>query len=1203
MPAPVDLRHARLVVERQLASQEQVAGCLHDLAGAPAGTPLLDLLVQRLYLTAPQAQLIRVAGEIEERREQDKVLGNRVVDQGFATIGQVMECFSIIEEMSGRGVGELLRLGDLLVAKGYVSKPQLARLQQGGNTNRLQPPAAAQGAVSPAPASLSPPDPAAPVARRTASPTSRIPGAPQPPAAAGGTRRMTQFPPSQPSPAVPAAPAAPVAPPPPATPTAALPPADPPSAHGFAPPPATSPAPVAALPAAAVAPPALAPPASPRRTTVHPTPQATNTARRTPAPMAAPASAQPTRLSSTPAPAPAPAVAPLPTRAPTPAPAPAPRVPAAAHAPAPSAPAAPPPATDPEPVASHLRCFFCGMEFRKGAAIRLCATCRDPYHDDCWRKAQGCIKADCRAQVGERPIRGPRLRGSQLLAQFTSPGPWLTRLGILVGLGLLGYFLYEGYFDANYYYERGKSLAAGPKAQDRVWRAVDIRRGMMAADAGSQNVDVEKTIRLQDQVACFRTAVGKKPNFVDALLDLGLALMELGKDREACEALNRVVELEPGRAEPMLVMGTVMERLRDFAAAEAWYRKALSAKPELLAAREALADLYDRLMPDRKTQAAAEYRLLLAQRPEDEEAACRLARVLIELAQVSEATLVIDRAEGFHPDSAKLKPIRAELAFALGKWEKALSFADPVAAANPSAWDMKRIQALALHHLGRDPEAFVVVKDLVGSVRDAEALVLAGRLCLQYGQADLGIGYLKQAFEVARKPALLAALGDTYLVLGRAEDARQAYEQLRSLSSGYPKVNFKLLLAAAAMKDQPAGAALVQDLLGRFPKDADMRAVDARLQREGGDPAGCLERLETLVTQEATCSYAWLQLGISRRQAGDPIGALAAFRQALALGDQPEAHFELGMTYHALHNVEAARAMFGRYVVAVPLGPNAERARTLLDKGTAPAEKDRFSASLEAWRDFLPKLGAGAAGTGDALPHIAAAFFAASDFLGVLADSPDCGPPGAGLKEAEGAFHAPVDDSAGGVPEAPEKTAARRLSASIDSWGGALTRCTQALVFAIRRRDPQGRQAAELARILDEMRSNTEFGSPAEARAAACARALASGLELWVPLLADDAPTRERLVRLQVERKLQREQCTNAVQTLCGEVYGVVKLLDVVVGIQDRRRVHADERRLLARRLDERDAQAPDVLEQLRSGGFALARLLYLLASDPGLRP
>jgi tetratricopeptide (TPR) repeat protein len=216
--------------------------------------------------------------------------------------------------------------------------------------------------------------------------------------------------------------------------------------------------------------------------------------------------------------------------------------------------------------------------------------------------------------------------------------------------------------------------------------------------------------RSDDSILEYRRAAELKPDFAEAHLNLGLALMEAKDFAGAAVALQRAAELMPGQARPRYLAGLAFERSGNIASAIAQYElaapldannfdiyfhwgvsllradRAEEAEKQLRAAIALRSDneaahsaLIDALLRQKKTDAAiVELRASLARNGGDAQARFKLATALNELGKPADALVELDRADAHAPPLAERAKLRASILISQNDWDgaaKALAIA------------------------------------------------------------------------------------------------------------------------------------------------------------------------------------------------------------------------------------------------------------------------------------------------------------------------------------------------------------------------------------------------------------------------------------------------------------------------------------------------------------------------------------------------
>ena len=95
-------------------------------------------------------------------------------------------------------------------------------------------------------------------------------------------------------------------------------------------------------------------------------------------------------------------------------------------------------------------CVFCGSDNDRGDWVR-CMACHATYHEECWRKNNGCTSPECKWDPGAKHGKAPLLRGSEgpgLAKNVTPVSERFLALKVFVLVGVYGvvvWLLYWGF--------------------------------------------------------------------------------------------------------------------------------------------------------------------------------------------------------------------------------------------------------------------------------------------------------------------------------------------------------------------------------------------------------------------------------------------------------------------------------------------------------------------------------------------------------------------------------------------------------------------------------------------------------------------------------------------------------------------------------------------------------------------------------------
>lgn len=280
-------------------------------------------------------------------------------------------------------------------------------------------------------------------------------------------------------------------------------------------------------------------------------------------------------------------------------------------------------------------------------------------------------------------------------------------------------------------------------------------------------------------------AVQFDPSFAPAHLNLGNALRELKRHREALACYDRALAIRPDYAEALNGRGNALFELRRHREALADYDRALAVKPDYA---EALNNRGNALLAlERSEEALASYDRALAAKPDDPEILNNRGNALLGLKRHDDALAAYDRALAIKPDHAEAWNQRGNALRGLKRHPDALASYDRALAAKPDHAGALNNRGNALLTLRRPAEALASYERAL-AIRPDDAEFLNNR-----GNALLGLKNHQAALAsydraLAAKPADAAIFynrGNALLDLGRAEEALASFGQALAIKPDY----------------------------------------------------------------------------------------------------------------------------------------------------------------------------------------------------------------------------------------------------------------------------------------------------------------------------------------------------------------------------------------------------------------------------------
>ncbi len=349
-------------------------------------------------------------------------------------------------------------------------------------------------------------------------------------------------------------------------------------------------------------------------------------------------------------------------------------------------------------------------------------------------------------------------------------------------------------------------------ATQRSAEAVDAYRQSVAAQPeifeSNLNLGLLLAVQASPEAETFlRAATRLKPS---AKANQGLArawislarVLEAAQPQEALAAYREAAALQPTDAEPHLSAGLLHERQGDFNAAEQKFRKAAELDPKSAEAIAGLANVYMRAK--QLPEAEAALRQFLRLNPGSPRARVQLGRVLVAQGKNDEGLVELTAAlESAPGDSAALQEL-AQLSFAAKSYEKAASFYQRLAEAEPRNAEYRHGLGASLMKLGRYPQA-------------EQQLVAAVSL-----KADMPEAYMDLA--------AAAYENKNYAVTIQALDARARYQP------DTPKTYFLRATAYDHLRAHPEAAQNYKQFLALAKGEYPTQEFQARNRLKAIDP-------------------------------------------------------------------------------------------------------------------------------------------------------------------------------------------------------------------------------------------------------------------------------------------------------------------------------------------------------------------------------
>lgn len=354
----------------------------------------------------------------------------------------------------------------------------------------------------------------------------------------------------------------------------------------------------------------------------------------------------------------------------------------------------------------------------------------------------------------------------------------------------------------------------------------------------------------QQALSLYDAALKSRPDFPEALLQKGNALVSLTRYPEAEKSFQRAVELRDEWALPKASLGALLVRMNRLDEAGKYLEGALALEPANALALSALADLYLRT---KKTDASSLETLLKklvqATAGEDPPASLWVARATLEkaLGKKEAAELSLNHALTLDPRNVGALMERSDMLLAEGNLEGAIQDARTAQQLSPQSLNVTLFLAHTLARAGKPDEALKVLDELDAEKRRQPEVValrktVAGASMPETeDRAELEALLEKQP----RNAPLLVRL----CILYRADDATRAADYCRRALEIEPtNPDYATAYGAALVraKQYPEAISLLRQVVMSVP---DNYAAHANL-------ATALYEMKRY--QEALVEYEWI---------------------------------------------------------------------------------------------------------------------------------------------------------------------------------------------------------------------------------------------------------------------------------------------------------------------------------------------------------
>jgi len=357
-------------------------------------------------------------------------------------------------------------------------------------------------------------------------------------------------------------------------------------------------------------------------------------------------------------------------------------------------------------------------------------------------------------------------------------------------------------------------------------------------------------------------------------------------------------------------IGTWFEQHANESCALAAFQKAAQLKPQSGQAHYMLGAALFRAQ--QLSAAGQEFRLALKYKPDMAMAHSSLGSVLMDLGKPKEAEAEFQEAFRLDPQLVGALVGLGMLRANQGDNQQAEKLLRQAIERNPKEEKAHLNLGLVLAKQQKFAEAEAQVDQAVRlAPQDAAALAAAGRVKARIGNTTEGVALVRKAVALAPASAMLHL--DLGIVLAESFDFRQALAENNEAVRLAPRSALahlnrgSVLLDLGGNADAKPDLELARQLAPQMPEPYYFLAV---IEKQAGNFDQAAALLKNVVTREPGNSMAWNMLGQCLERESEIEGAMASWRQALAIDpDNTQALWGLAKALKPADPQEAARLM------------------------------------------------------------------------------------------------------------------------------------------------------------------------------------------------------------------------------------------------------------------------------------------------------
>ena len=385
----------------------------------------------------------------------------------------------------------------------------------------------------------------------------------------------------------------------------------------------------------------------------------------------------------------------------------------------------------------------------------------------------------------------------------------------------------------------------------------------------------------QGAEAALARAREKKPDFVPALLTQARLFAVTRKADDALATIERLLKIEPANAEAWKFKGDLQLARNERAEGLASYRKAVEARPDMLAARMAIiANLLAQAKPEDAGREFEAMKKVSSGHPLTLSAGAQLAFANKDFKTAREYSQQLLRVT---PEAPAALLQAGAIEFRLKSYAQAEILLSKVLKQNPQSLAARRWLALTYLSTGQAAKAVETLKPVLAGINnDATMLMLAGEAYMRNGETARAEEFFTTATKLdpndARKRTSLAM---TRFAKGEADTG---FAELEQISAGDTGTSADMALIASHLRrgEIDQGLKAIDALEKKQPDNPLPHEMRGRLLLAKRDTAGARKSFERALTLNPTYFSAVAGLAAIDSSEKKPADAVKRFETLLA---------------------------------------------------------------------------------------------------------------------------------------------------------------------------------------------------------------------------------------------------------------------------------------------------------------------------------